>query len=251
MYYLSEYQTFDSVTEMNEHVQKHYNGNYSELNNTDRAVLSLISRYACKYAGVAHLKVETIAKSLSKSDATVRRSIRKLVNLGVIEKVTFIRRVKKGYGANILRILPFNDQSTMTTRSDTKNPTPASVPSAKMEKETFTSNKLIQDTYDTEDSIKNGLLTKLPARIGRVLSAFFDMNTMHYVYGIMLRAKARIDRTIKFEDHEDDYINAILSVLNAYKRGRVKNLYAVLYTAVVRVTKNIYVTSLFNDVMES
>jgi len=30
----------------NEHVQKHYNDNYSKLNNTDRAVLSLISRYA-------------------------------------------------------------------------------------------------------------------------------------------------------------------------------------------------------------
>ncbi len=49
MYYLSEYQTFDSVREMNENVQMHYNGNYSGLNNTNRAVLSLISRYVCKY----------------------------------------------------------------------------------------------------------------------------------------------------------------------------------------------------------
>ena len=115
MYYLTEYQTFDSVQVMDSHVQQHINANFHELNKTDLAVLSLISRYACKYPGVARLKVETITKSLSKSDATIRRAVRKLEKLQVIEKIKFIRRVAKGYGANILRILPFSDKSPVTT----------------------------------------------------------------------------------------------------------------------------------------
>jgi len=250
MYYLSEYQTFDSVHEMDTHIQQHTNANYNELNSTDREVLSLISRYACKYPGAAHLKVETITKALSKSDATIRRAIRKLEKLHIIEKVSFIRRVTKGYGANILCILPFNDKSTLNTRHEPENPTPSSVQPSKTENETFISNNLIQDTEDTEVAVKKGLLLKLPTRLGRTLSAFFDMDTMYSLYGVMLRAKARIDRSITFEQYEDDFNDAILSVVNAYKRGHVKNLHGVIYAAIVRVTRRLHVTALFNDAME-
>ncbi|WP_075618817.1 helix-turn-helix domain-containing protein [Paenisporosarcina indica] len=224
MYYLSDYQTFGSVQEMDTHVQQHINVNFHELNQTDLAVLSLISRYACKYPGVAHLKVETITKSLSKSDATIRRAIRKLERLHVIEKIQFIRRVAKGYGANILRVLPNNDNSPVTTRTVPKTLTPVSTEPTKMENKSFNSNNLIQDTYDTEDALEKGLLIKLPSRIGRTLSAFFDRSTIYEIYGVMLRAKARITRSITFEQYEDAYNDAILSVVNAYKRGQVKNL---------------------------
>ena len=251
MNYLVEYQTFCSVSEMDVHVQQHANANYGEINGTDGDVLSLIARYACKYPGVAHLKVETIAKSLEKSDATVRRSIRKLERLLIIEKVPFIRRVAKGYGANILRILPFDDKSPVTTRPADLNLTPASVQPVETEKETVLSNNLLQDTYDTEEGIKKGLATKLPKRIGQILGAFFDMDTMYEMYGVMLRAKARIDRTITFEQYEDDYVEAILSVMNAYKRGQVKNVHGVIYTAVVRVTRRLYVTAMFNEAFDA
>ncbi|QBP39719.1 helix-turn-helix domain-containing protein [Paenisporosarcina antarctica] len=250
MYYLSEYQTFTSVKEMDKHVQQHTNAHYHELIQTDRDVLSLLSRYSCKFPGAAHLKVETIMKALSKSDVTIRRAIRKLAKLHIIEKISFIRRVSKGYGANILRILPFEDKSTMITRSSTESVTPVSVQSPEIEKQTSLSNNLIQDTYDTEDAIKEGLITKLPERIGRILGAFFDMNTVYKVYGIMLRAKAKIDRTMMFEEYEEDYISAILSVVNAYKRGRVKNIFGVLYAAILSATKRLYVTALFNDAMD-
>ncbi|QBP42517.1 helix-turn-helix domain-containing protein [Paenisporosarcina antarctica] len=250
MYYLSEYQTFTSVKEMDLHVQQHINAHYNELIQTDRDVLSLISRYCCKFPGASHLKVETIMKALSKSDATIRRAIRKLAKLKIIEKISFIRRVSKGYGANILRILPFEDKSTMNTRSVAESITPVSNPATQLEKQTSLSINLIQDTYDTEDAIKKGLITKLPERIGHILGAFFDMNTMYKVYGIMLRAKAKIDRSITFEEYEEEYINAILSVVNAYKRGKVKNIYGVLYAAISSATKRLYVTALFNDAMD-
>lgn len=250
MNYLVEYQTFGSVSEMDVHVQQHASVNYSEMNDTDGDVLSLIARYACKYPGVAHLKVETIARSLEKSDATVRRSIRKLERLLVIEKVPFIRRVAKGYGANILRILPFDDKSPVTTRPASENLTPASVDPGEAEKETLLSNNPLQDTYDTEEGIKKGLATKLPKRIGRILGSYFDMDTMYEIYGVMLRAKARINRKISFEEYEDEYVDSILSVMNAYKRGQVENLHAVIYTAILRLTRRLHITVMFNEAMD-
>lgn len=114
--YLKEYQTFESVTEMDGHIRSHLTEHYYKLNDTDRTVLSFLAQYACKYPGAAHLKVKTVTQVINKSDSTVRRSLRKLENLRIIERISTIRRVAKGYGANILVILPYVDQSEMISR---------------------------------------------------------------------------------------------------------------------------------------
>ena len=53
----------------------------------DRAVLDMIRRYSVKY-GAAHLKHDTMADKIGKSNVTVRRAIRKLEKLGIIERIT-------------------------------------------------------------------------------------------------------------------------------------------------------------------
>lgn len=119
--YLTAYQSFKTVQEMDMHVEKHMLAHYGEMNETDRTLLSLVAQYGCKFPGAAHLKVATICHATNKSEATVRRSLRKLEKLLIIKKVPTIRRVSKGYGANILVILPFYDHSTLTTRGEQKN----------------------------------------------------------------------------------------------------------------------------------
>ena len=84
-------------------------------------MLDLIRRYSVKY-GAAHLKHETIEKAVKKSNATVRRAIRKLEKLGIIERIHFIRPVMSGLGANIYVILPFHDQSKMNTPEEAATP---------------------------------------------------------------------------------------------------------------------------------
>ena len=75
MNYLSKYQSFANKYELNEAIASHLNDHRHKLYDTDRDILTLLSRYAVKYPGVAHLKVGTIAKSVNKSDRTVRNLI--------------------------------------------------------------------------------------------------------------------------------------------------------------------------------
>ncbi|WP_438296617.1 hypothetical protein [Sporosarcina sp. FA15] len=70
------------------------------MNQTERDVLDTIRRYSVKY-GAAHLKHETIEKTIKKYNAIVRRAIRKLEKLEIIERIHYIRPVMSGLGANI------------------------------------------------------------------------------------------------------------------------------------------------------
>ena len=119
--YLSEYAYFTNKHDMDEAAKQHVAANWNDLNTTERTVLDLIRRYSVKY-GAAHLKHETIEKAVKKSNATVRRAIRKLEKLGIIERIHFIRPVMSGLGANIYVILPFHDQSKMNTPEEAATP---------------------------------------------------------------------------------------------------------------------------------
>lgn len=107
--YLSDYSLFQSTREFNDAISDHFKRCNRELNETDRDVLMMLSRYSVKYAGVAHLKAETIAKHIDKSKRTVQRSVRKLERLHIIERKSFFRRVTGGNGANVYVFLPSID----------------------------------------------------------------------------------------------------------------------------------------------
>jgi len=57
------------------------------------------------------------------------------------------------------------------------------------------------------------------------------------VYGILLRAKASIDKTIIVEDSVNNYIETFLSVIRKYKLGEIYNFKGYLYVAWKKVSK--------------
>lgn len=118
MKYLSNYQTFLNKKELNEAMAAHLKRCRYEMNETDHNVLLMISRYAIKYAGAAHLKNNTIATTLNKSVRTIQRSIKKLERLDILQKQSFLRKVKGGFGANILVILNPSVISVLSCRED-------------------------------------------------------------------------------------------------------------------------------------
>ena len=78
--YLSGYAHFTNKLDLDAATSQHVLTNWNEMNQTERAVLDMIRRYSVKY-GAAHQKHETIEKAIKKSNATVRRAIRKLEKL--------------------------------------------------------------------------------------------------------------------------------------------------------------------------
>ncbi|MBG9453322.1 hypothetical protein ABE61_04330 [Lysinibacillus sphaericus] len=108
--YLAQYTTFDSVADMDKSVEDHMAVHYYELTESERAIVFKLASHALEHPGVCHLKASTIAESLEISTKTVYRSVKKLDELGIIEKVpgTKLNGIK---GASIYRILPYVSSS--------------------------------------------------------------------------------------------------------------------------------------------
>ncbi|GKV64663.1 MULTISPECIES: helix-turn-helix domain-containing protein [unclassified Sporosarcina] len=103
--YLAQYATFESVSDMDKNVEDHIAAHYYDLTDSERAIVFSIASRSLLYPGASHLKASTIAEALEISTKTVYRSVKKLVDLGIIEKVpgTKLNGIK---GASIYRILP-------------------------------------------------------------------------------------------------------------------------------------------------
>uniref|UniRef100_UPI000A5BA2C8 helix-turn-helix domain-containing protein n=1 Tax=Lysinibacillus sphaericus TaxID=1421 RepID=UPI000A5BA2C8 len=104
--YLAQYITFDSVANMDKSVEDHIAVHYYDLTESERAIIYKLASHSLEHTGVCHLKASTIAAALEISTKTVYRSMKKLVELGIIEKVpgTKLNGIK---GASIYRILPY------------------------------------------------------------------------------------------------------------------------------------------------
>lgn len=248
MNYLSEYAMFNSVKEMDEAINLHIRSNQYELNETDRDVLMMLSRYSVKYKGAAHLKTETIANTIGKSIRTVQRVLRKLERLNIIERKEFIRKKSGGNGANIYIILPVNVAADMSDREDTDKLNDSDVEKADDQAETISllsdKNNTVPETAKpnkpTEDEIiKRSLRNAIPKPIYDALSPFFSGRELYDKYGILLRAKAKINRSIRLEEYGNSYIDAFYNVVRLYKAGRVTSLDGLLYVVWERLTAEI------------
>lgn len=106
--HLTEYSHFKSKEALDEATRKHRKRNWNKMNVTDHGVLEMIWLHARKF-GAAQLTHESIALEIKKSNVTVRRSIRKLEQLGIIDRHHYIRPDMNGLGPNIYSIRPFNE----------------------------------------------------------------------------------------------------------------------------------------------
>jgi hypothetical protein len=93
---------------------------------------------------------------------------------------------------------------------------------------------------DTEEPLDSSYLAdKLPKELYRVMAPFFNAAELYNIYGVLLRAKVAVDRSILVEDNEQAYIKAFKSVVYSYKAGRVRSLHGCLYTAWKAVTHSV------------
>jgi len=238
--YLTAYQSFKTVQEMDIHVQKHIMEHNGELNETDRVAVTLLARYACKFPGAAHLKVESICKAIDKSEATVRRTLRKLEKLAIIKKVPTIRKVSKGYGANIIVILPFDDHSSLTARGeDAKLEIPRDEPIIS-QKETdiflISKKELFHNTYSddkvrSENSVDNFSEKKEPTFYQQFKSAIFatsgqDQQLVSRLYGVYRSLTYHSVQLFPQEQrfYENAGYQALTISLHAMKKKKVRNL---------------------------
>lgn len=244
--YLENYAHFSTKQELDEVANRHIAKNWNHLNSTDRAVLDMIRRYSVKY-GAAHLKVETILKAINKSDSTVRRAIRKLEQLNIIERIAFIRPVLSGLGANIYSIKPIHEESEVNTPSNCSKPDDCMVQMLKTPNEPLlikSNNKDLKETYPTEK-----LPTSLFERMKSLLTSTIGEDSLaRKLYGIhrhysmkMLMFSIYADKGELFDELA---IQALHISVQASKKKVIKNLLA-YYSGVLN---KLIDQALFSDV---
>lgn len=103
--YLTAYAKCRTADEVEVAVQVHVFEHQNRLTKADRGVLNMLLHEAGSI-GVAQLHHKSLEAKLCLSNTTVRRSIRKLVKLQIIERIHYIRPDLHGLGANIYVFLP-------------------------------------------------------------------------------------------------------------------------------------------------
>lgn len=226
--YLAQYTTFNSVEEMDQHVEKHIQAHYYDLTKSERAIVFKLASHSLQYPGASHLKAETIADSLGISTKTVYRAIKKLESLGIIKKVNYTRG-KGGQGANIYIILPHNVPAKMSEQSNAENTNKDNISEQNFEKQplnSFNQNNNLIDTYATQSltDVDNLLTTKEQTpyqKLKQFVSYFVnDSKLASKCYGIFL---AQVSKQINKPDI-DIAIEALKYTFRAVKNGRVKSI---------------------------
>lgn len=272
MHYLTQHSTFATTQALNDALYTYINRHYYDMNETDRAVLKQLGRYAVKYKGAAQLKADTLAGLIGKSTKTIRRSIAKLVALNIVEKRKTLRPVNGGYGANIIVILPVaetaqlslfaNDvQSGVSTRKTTEEPTVSKPEAAESADESITLLKRKEKPKSTKDTVNRvhnensgdkisedptpsndvpaaALKDSIPAPIYEAITRYFSKAADVYnYYGILLRAKASVTSGLLIEESPQSFTDAWDRAIFAWKSGRVRKSFdALLYTVFQQAT---------------
>lgn len=199
MNYLAEFQSFTTKFELNEAVSSHMSRCKYKLNETDRDVLLMLSRYSVKYPGVAHLKLATIGESLKKSTRTIRRSVEKLEHLKVLNRQSFMREKSGGRGANLYIFSPVNDRTDMSARQPAEKTTRSSDEENKIKNEPISSLSkdlcLIKTSPKVKLTYYNEFKNRIESYIGKE-----NHKLVNDLYGMY---RACTIPLLKFSIHED------------------------------------------------
>lgn len=246
MMWLNKFQSFKSKEELNLAVGQQLKEKH--VSQKEKELFKLISRYAVKFPGAAHLKVATMAKEMGCSDKTIRRMINRLAEKHMIQKIYTMREISGGKGANILVILPgekdhsssfdVRDQSKLPTRPSQKTPDAPKVRIPKNQNEPSLSLKQKNKNHIKDTAVPAETLSKkIPAPIFKAFSRYFnDAASIYDYYGILLRAKASIQPSMLIENRPEPFIEAWHSTILQAKQGKVKSLKKYLYRAFQQAT---------------
>ncbi|MDI6565579.1 helix-turn-helix domain-containing protein [Bacillus mojavensis] len=213
---VSKMASFRSVDELNGAIRTHIYRNKSDLTPAAIEVLKVLSRHAVKTLGVAYLKLATIAELIGKHRVTVIRSIKRLINLGIIRKEIKYRPVSGGNGANMYVILPAVKTDVTPSvlprqAAEKSTETKAEVPKRKDEAVISQSeNKLLHNTYSAFKSAVNTFVS--------------DRKLTNKLYGIYLAHTSYLKGVYAAESLQEIGLEAVRQTFITTKRKAIRNL---------------------------
>lgn len=244
----SFYAPFETIDQLNANTKAIREQHAEFMTASEKAVLDVLHSFASKHYGVCYLSKSSIGEKVGLSRQQVIRICNKFVALGFIVQYETDRKAGGGQTANTIvfltqlnakhafvqveeleadNMLENSDVTPVVTGLETLKETP----------------KDLLNTKDTDARVasKNGLVSKLPKTLQFALAPFFDADELYAMAGVVYKAKASVDKEIRLEDYHETYYEVITKVMNAYGRGKAKNVAGLLYSAVQSVTRGIWV----------
>ncbi|PFA19671.1 decarboxylase [Bacillus cereus] len=251
---MKEYSEFRSKEEFNVYQKQVFKCYRFQLNRTDSLVIHFLGRYAInekqKTVGVACPLMETIALEIGKSIRTVRRSIAKLEEMGIMKRIATKERHKRGgYSANLYVFLKsaidrMDDRMKMSACESGNHAGGCSVNVRKNEGETVFSKNIPQikekrvityeldETYCRHDIPKAYISALIPMTSNpKKINAFWSKVELAYKKSGLLEQGILLEQILADEEVYGNLIWRVKSVVRAYKYGEIrKDVGALLYS---------------------
>ncbi|PFU38960.1 decarboxylase [Bacillus cereus] len=247
---MKPYSEFRSKEEFNTYQKQVLKCYRFQLNKTDSIIIHFLGKYAVnekqKTVGVACPLMETIAINIGKSIRTVRRSIAKLEELGIIKRVATKERYKRGgYSANLYVFLKsaidcMDDRMKMSACESDDCADGCSGNEQKNEGETILSKNISQikekrkvtyeldETYCRHDIPKPFIYALVPMTSNpKKINIFWSKVELAY------KKSGLLEQILADEEVYGNLIWRVKSVVRAYKYGEIrKDVRALLYSTV-------------------
>lgn len=252
-------QPFKDVEQLNKNTIEIRNQFADQMTLSTKKVLDVLHRYSVKYPGVCYLAKSTIAEMVGVSRRTVIRSCKQLEEFGVIVQHELKRRNgdrRQSSNAIVFVIVKKDEEiaqeqqcHTMCHTVYTLSKTQKSNNTLDTDLPNFYNESSVKESLKDQNKkhssamiadVKRGLRDKMPSYLYDILAPYFNLDDLYQAYGALIRGKAYVDKSIQFENYEGLFRDAILSVINAYKRGVVRNVFAVMYAAARDTSAQIY-----------
>ncbi|WP_090693923.1 helix-turn-helix domain-containing protein [Bacillus sp. 166amftsu] len=251
---MKTYSEFQSKEEFNVYQQQIFVRYQADINKTDFLVIRLLGRYAInekqKTVGVACPLMETIATKIGKSIRTVRRSVAKLEELGIIERIPTKERHKRGgYSANLYvfrkaAIDRMDGRMKMTACENAENVDGCKKEEVREERETIlfkNSSKEVQKKKTTYELDETYCRHDIPAKFvhaivpmsrnPQTINVLWSKVELAYKKSGLLEQGVFLEQLLVDEDIQGKLIWRVKSVVRAYKLGEIrKDVKALLYS---------------------
>lgn len=233
-----QYESFRTMDDLNESVRLHIDNKRDYLNDRSIEVLFHLSKYSCVVKGVSWLKRATIAGHLGVSEKTITRSMKRLEENGIIQRVSTIRK-RGGRGYDIVIIRPVSDQ--VSRRVPSQSPR-HDKPSLELEQVETTNN---HNDYVAEPSLNELDASYTPSNIPedfvKAAAPFFRAKEITALWKRVSIAYNKNAVDAPLYELTGEVINVFKTSVFAYKNGSIrKSFFAYFYKSMEKTFDKVY-----------
>lgn len=255
---LQPYATFEQQADMDETIYEYIEQlRGDEVPESVIEVLRFFGRSSLRVLGVSFAKYETIAESIGYSKRTVIRAINTLAGYGMIERIPTLKQWTgrgRKKSVNIVRIVPAANPSVAPQHDTAGAPDEATADNesnVNMQSEPLVNKHctsyVTRDCNRLLETIKSldsaGLKNSIPTPIYDVLAPFYNAQDIRRLTGIIFRAKASVSKSIRLEEHTEQFKTVVLDCIRRLKAGQLRSLDGYLYTSLKRLFRRLQIES--------